>query len=114
MRTITLNGKHYEIHYGQNAICALEDALDTPVHKFLEKTFTTGMGFREIRALLWAGMLAKHRSMTIEAAGDLLDIESDRIMEIAAECDKEFASGFKKFVKLPDADDAQEDDSKNA
>lgn len=59
----------YTLRYSTNAICELEDHLGRGLNAIvadLERVST-------VRALLWAGLRAKHPEITLKAAGEIMD-----------------------------------------
>ena len=66
--TIELD-KPRKLRFGMNALCALEDMLKMPMTKFS----SLDIGFKEMRAMLWAGLQADDKSISLEQVGDLAD-----------------------------------------
>lgn len=68
-RTIELNNKEYELRYDFNAMCAFEDKFGKSISTIItEENF----GLSATRALLWAGLLQKHKGISIQKVGDLI------------------------------------------
>lgn len=65
----------YTLRYTTNALAELEDALGMPLPRVGERLQSGGVGIKEIRALLWAGLLHRYGEvgMTLQAAGDIMD-----------------------------------------
>ena len=61
--------KPRKLRFGMNALCMLEDILKIPMTRFK----STNIGFKEIRAMLWAGLQDDDKSLTLEQVGDLAD-----------------------------------------
>lgn len=59
----------YTLVYSTNAICELEERLD----KGLNVIVANMERLTTVRALLWAGLRAKHPDVTIEKAGEMID-----------------------------------------
>lgn len=59
----------YTLKFSTNAICELEEHLN----KGLNVIVANMERLTTVRALLWAGLRAKHPDMTIEKAGELID-----------------------------------------
>ena len=57
-----------KIKYTINALATLEDILERPVTEL-----GSNVGVRELRALLWAGLLHEDANLTLEQAGNLMD-----------------------------------------
>ena len=69
--------KPRKLRYTINALVTLEETLGKPITEIMA-TFTSGLyGFKEIRALLWAGLLDDNPDLTPEEAGTLLDEAPD-------------------------------------
>lgn len=71
--------KQRKFKYGMNAFCALEEkGYDLAAFE------TEGVKFRDIRALVWAGLLHEFKDdpeWTEEAAGELVD-QADSILDV--------------------------------
>jgi hypothetical protein len=111
MRTIRIGDQDYEIHYGQNAICALEDELDTSIVEILKRVQDGRQRLTDLRAIIWAGMLAKRRNITPEVTGLIIEDGKARIRDLAFECVEELAASFNKYIGT---ESGQEDSEKNA
>ena len=59
----------YTLQFSTNAICELEDYLD----KGLNVIVANMERLTTVRAMLWAGLRAKHPNVTIKQAGDIID-----------------------------------------
>jgi hypothetical protein len=94
MRTITINGNEYELHYGHNALCAMEEKQGKPLFEILSES----AGFTLCRDLFWAGLLHKNRNLTPEEAGEILDGAED-LKYITEECAKEIAKSLQGKIK---------------
>ncbi|MFW6079005.1 MAG: hypothetical protein ACODAE_05250 [Gemmatimonadota bacterium] len=66
--TLELAGETRRLRYDFNALCDLEDALGRPLSALSEDS----AGFREIRAMLWAGLIHEDPDLTLRDAGALL------------------------------------------
>ena len=78
MRKIKLNGKEYTLEYGHNAICAIEDVLGAEnITEIIAVVFKGKSSFRMLRAIVWGGMLAEYRNITLEAVGEILDSDKN-------------------------------------
>lgn len=73
---VELGGEVRRLKYDLNALAELEDALGYPVTQLRDDR----IGVRELRALVWAGLLHEEPKLTLKAAGSM--IELDRIEEI--------------------------------
>ena len=56
------------IRLNTNALVKAEEVLGRPVAEFGDS-----FGMREIRALLWAGLLHEDKDLSLETVGDLMD-----------------------------------------
>lgn len=59
----------YTLKFSTNAICELEERLD----KGLNVIVANMERLTTVRALLWAGLRAKHPEVTIQQAGEMID-----------------------------------------
>ena len=111
MRIINIGGEPYEIQYGQNAICALEDEVDDSIINLIQRLEKgTKLKFSDLRAIVWAGMLGKRRSIPPEAVGALCDDAGVSVRAIAMECVSELVDSFRRYILL---DDGKGDAEKN-
>jgi hypothetical protein len=68
-RTVTVKlDKQRKLKYTFNALCELEDALGRPLLE-IRNNFRV----KDLRALVWAGLLHENPDLTLEEAGRLLD-----------------------------------------
>jgi len=56
------------IRLNTNALVKAEEVLGRPLSEF-----GTSFGLKEIRAMLWAGLLHEDQSLTLDAVGELMD-----------------------------------------
>ena len=110
MRKIKIGEKEYSVHYGQNAICAIENELDESINEFLERLRSNGIRLADIRTMVWAGLLKENRSITPEEVGELCDAAGVKLMDLLPECIKEFDASFARFIP---EDKESEDTEKN-
>lgn len=113
MREIKIGDQTFEIHYGQNAICALEDELDSSIIDILSRIEKGRPKLKDLRAVIWAGMLVKRRNITPDIVGNMLDEAGIRIKDIAAECVGELSASFTKYIVMNDDVQKSEDTEKN-
>lgn len=71
MRTysFTVNNIEYTLKYGFNALVGLEETLKKPISSFADGQ----IGFKEIRAIIHAGLKHEHNSITLEKVGQIID-----------------------------------------
>jgi len=91
-KDITIDGRTYTLWFTINSLVELEDLLKAPITK-LGDDFTKGdVGFKEMRALFWAGLIEKHPEITLKDAGHLMHAAGlEKVLETAAEA---FALAF--------------------
>lgn len=65
----TVADTEYTLKYSTNAICELEERLD----KGLNTIVANMERLTTVRALMWAGLRAKHPDVSIQQAGELID-----------------------------------------
>ena len=111
MREIKVGKQTFEIHYGQNAICALEEELDSPIFEILSRIEKGRAKLADLRAIVWAGMLSKRRNVTPETVGNIFELENVKIRSVAFECVEELSGSFNRYIV--EGDEPQEDEVKN-
>ncbi|MBD1372497.1 hypothetical protein IC620_09020 [Hazenella sp. IB182357] len=62
--------KQRRLKFTMNALSELEDVMGKPV------TELGNVGMKELRALLWAGLIHQNPDLTLQEAGDLMDLEN--------------------------------------
>ena len=111
MRVVSIGDTQYEIKYGQHAICALEDEVDDSIINLVQRLEKGNkLKFSDLRAIVWAGMLAQRRSITPEAVGALCDEAGVSVRAVAMECVNELVDSFRRYILL---DDGKGDAEKN-
>lgn len=70
MVDIEVGGFSRRLRFDFNAIAALEEATGKTISEIGDNP-----GAREIRAMLWAGLLHELPKLTINQAGDMIDFE---------------------------------------
>lgn len=70
MVEIEVGGFVRRLRYDFNAIASLEEAIDRPV-----SALGDNVGVRELRAMLWAGLIHELPKLTIIQAGDMISFE---------------------------------------
>lgn len=94
MREVTINGKKYEIEFGLNAVCSLEDTVKLTLSAIMEQVSRGVMDMRLFRAIFWAGLLAHNRGMTLERAGAILDQADTDYSSVVGEIVGELLDSF--------------------
>lgn len=88
--------KQRKFKYGMNAFCALEEkGYDLAAFE------TEGVKFKDIRALVWAGLLHEFKDdpdWTEEAAGDLID-QADNLQDVFKAVSEAIAAALGTDVK---------------
>lgn len=74
-RSFEAGGRAWVLRYTVNALCELEDVTGEPV-AVLAAAMSDPARLRlgTMRALLWAGLRDRQPEITLDAAGDLLDV----------------------------------------
>lgn len=65
--------QEFTLVFDCNAMCALEGLMSLSFVEFARKTANGTLGFTGARALVWAGMLTKHKSTTLEKCGEIIN-----------------------------------------
>ncbi|SFS75858.1 hypothetical protein [Marininema halotolerans] len=63
--------KKRRLKFNMNALTELEDALGMPITGLSSQK----VGMKELRAMLWAGLLHEDADLTLKEAGDLMEME---------------------------------------
>ena len=61
-----------KIKMDMNALCELEDVMDMKIPNIGEMVQERRLGIKEVRAMLWAGLLHQNPDITMKEAGDIL------------------------------------------
>lgn len=112
MRKIKIGDKEFTLHYGQNAICALEDELDEGITSIYTRLQKEHVKLKDFRAILWAGLLKDNRDLTPDEVGDLCDDARVRITAILPDCVEELNESFRRLIPEDELEEA-EDSEKN-
>jgi hypothetical protein len=108
--SITLGGKARNLRYEMNALPELEGALRLTIAEIGRRLQKGKVGTREVRALVWAGLLHEDEDLTIRQVGTWLTEADflknsetrDKIMERVFEA---LAESFPEAVKDAEATD---------
>lgn len=84
MIDIEVGGFSRRLRYDFNAIASLEEAINRPVSAIGEN-----VGVRELRAMLWAGLLHELPRLTLAQAGDMISF--DKMEYITGKIQEAFA-----------------------
>ena len=68
--SLLAGGKTYTLAYTINAVCELEAMLG----RSLPEIVADMSHMNVLRAVLWAGLRRHHKNLTVEDAGDLMDV----------------------------------------
>ena len=107
MRKVKIGSKEYEVYYGQNSVCALEDELQESITDILARLDDNKVKFKDIRALIWAGLLKSERTLTPEQLGEICDEAGVSFSAILPEFLEELTLSFKRLI--PDETPPDED-----
>lgn len=66
------------LKYNTNALVAIEEAMDVHVDE-IGMVLAAGVGIKDIRKLLWAGLLHADKKLTLDEVGDMMDIADAEI-----------------------------------
>jgi hypothetical protein len=79
---VELGGKVRHIRYTMNALAEIEDNLGVP----LSEMESVKMTIKNVRVILWAGLIHEDKTLTIEEVGDMVDLENmEAVQEKVAE-----------------------------
>lgn len=90
---IELGGKSRRLRYTFNALCAVEDALGAPITEILDKQVSGSVSVRDLRGLIWAGLLDEDESIGIKEVGEWLD-EEGSLQDVADKFRMAFEAAF--------------------
>ncbi len=77
--TIELGGETRRLRYNMNAISVVEDSFGIRIDEFDQ----VDLGMKELRTMLWAGLLHEDRNLEEWAVGELVDRENyDEVQEV--------------------------------
>lgn len=62
-----------KLRYSTNALVAMEEALGQPIGTVMHSFEIGAVGFKDIRTILWAGLIDGDPSLTQEQVGDMMD-----------------------------------------
>lgn len=81
------------LRYSMNALVNVEEVLGKPVGQIVSE-FNEGLfGFKDIRAILWAGLLHEDPGLTPEQVGDMID-EAESFAYVAQRVGEALQSAF--------------------
>ena len=69
---IQLGGQTRNLKYNFNALVTLEETLNINIQDLM-KMFAGGARLKDLRALLWAGLVHEDAGLTQEAVGDMIE-----------------------------------------
>ena len=111
MRDIKIGENVYKIHYGQNAICALEDELNESISDFYTRLNKNKIRYKDIRAIIWAGMLKENQDLKPSDICDLCDNANISMTSILEPCIQEMNDSFARII--PDKKEEKDTPKKN-
>ena len=65
--------KRRNLRFDYNALCELEGHLGVSIPNLGNILASGSVGLKEIRAILWAGLLHEDESLTVKKVGEILD-----------------------------------------
>lgn len=63
----------YSVRFSHNALVALEEESGLGVVRFAEKLAAGDVSIRDIRIMLWAGLIEKHPEVSLHDTGKIMD-----------------------------------------
>lgn len=83
----------HKLRYTTNALVSMEEILSKPIGQIVTE-FSAGLfGFKDIRAILWAGMLHEDPKLTPEQVGDMID-EAESFAYVVQQVGEALRSAF--------------------
>jgi len=64
-----------QLRFSTNALVLLEELLGKATPEIAAGLQTGSWGFRELRAMLYAGLVGEDRQLTVNAVGELMDLK---------------------------------------
>lgn len=81
------------LRYTTNALANMEEALKKPIGQ-LVNDFSSGLfGFRDIRAIVWAGLLHESPDLTQSEVGDMID-QAESFPEVVRQVGEALRAAF--------------------
>ena len=99
--------KERDLKFMTNSLIKIEQHFKMPIQKFFEGLKDGSFGLKEIRYLLWAGLVHEDPKLTEEKAGDLMDTVG--MTTVAQYVGDALAESF----GVSDKDKVKQGDSKN-
>jgi len=89
------DGRTRHLRYDFNAFCTLEEILNLPIVNFGKK-LGKRMALKELRAVLYAGLIHEEPELTLKEAGELLEgaIEKGQMEKVGAAITEAFNNSF--------------------
>lgn len=108
---IQIGGSEAEVHYGVNAVRAIERELEKPVQQlFVDAYEKKTLSIDAQVVIIWAGLLAKRRNLTVSQVGDLLG--DDEFLTASSVCQRELSVSFTRLIGLG-GEEPREEEEKN-
>lgn len=82
--------KKRKLQYNLNALAEIEDVLGVKIHEM----HTLSLGMKNIRTILWAGLIHEDAELTEEQVGAMVDVSN--IAEVQAKVNEAFTGGESK------------------
>jgi hypothetical protein len=89
------DGRTRHLRYDFNAFCTLEEVLHLPIADFGKK-LGKRMALKELRAVLYAGLIHEDPELTVKEAGELLEaaVEKGQMEKVGAAIAEAFNNSF--------------------
>jgi Phage tail tube protein, GTA-gp10 len=76
---LVLGGKEVSLRYDLNALVELEEKMGVPLSEMGEMKIT----IRNVRAMLWAGLIHENEELTEKEVGGLVDMQNMEEVQVA-------------------------------
>lgn len=84
-----------KMRYGMNALIEIEETLGKKISEIFPQDNTQLVGFKELSIVIYAGLKADDKELTLERVGDLIDEYSD-IETVSIKMSEAFEASFGK------------------
>lgn len=91
---VTINlDRPRRLRYTMNALVNMEEALGKPIGQIISEFNAGVFGFKDIRAIIWAGLLHENPDLTQEQVGNIID-EAEALDYIIRQAGEALRSAF--------------------
>lgn len=103
---IELGGKTRHLRFTFNSLVAIEEALGRPISE-IGNIMSGSVSVKDIRALIWAGLIHEDKELTQEQVGEWLDMSA--MVTISGKLAEAFEAAFpdEKDAKNPEGPKAK-------